>query len=83
MHMRTPEKEVKKHPKESVKTHRISVQRLEVKIVVGDANVTRVCHQRRDHFRLTLHVWAFGHVLKTAHKRYIPTGPRQSEHCDI
>lgn len=64
-------KELKKYPKESVKTHRISVQRLEVKIVVGDANVTRVCHQRRNHFRLTLHVWPFGDVLKTAHTSVI------------
>lgn len=48
-------------------THRVTIQGLEVQVVVCDADVARVGHQRGHHLCFTLHMWPLGHTLKATH----------------
>lgn len=52
-------------------THRVTIKGLEVQVVVSDADMTRVGHQRGHHLSLTLHMWGLRHTLKAAcaHKK--------------
>lgn len=47
-------------------SYRVSVERLEVEALVGDADVSRVTHQGEHHLCCTLHPRPLRHALKAA-----------------
>lgn len=55
--------------KKGMGTHRVAIEWLEVEVLVSDAHVAWVGHQRSDHLRLTLHVRSFWHTLETKEHR--------------